>query len=72
MLTRKFHDIPMKKIHGYRDIKNLSFLKDFILITFPLCGWAFCLHVCKYTMYLQCPQRPEEGGRSPRPGERYL
>ena len=38
---------------------------DMHISLFILCIWVFCLHVCLYTTYIQCPQRSEEGVRSP-------
>ena len=33
-----------------------------------LCVWMLCLHVCLCILYVQCPQKPEEGIRSSRTG----
>lgn len=47
----------------------VCFSSTFIIVS---CIRVFCLHICKCTMYVQCPRRLEEGIGSPEIGVRQL
>lgn len=73
LLLIYFFRVYMSPCTGFGDYKAVMVLG--VTITFPrftfiLCVWVFYLHVYKYSTYLQCPRRPEEGTGACRTGVR--